>query len=628
VNENQPLTVNVSAADPDGDAITSLTATGLPAGASFVADTTNTGGTLSWTPGYSQAGSYTVTFTATNALSGTASTVITVNGTDRAPVVTAPATVSGPSGTPITVNVTAADPDGDAITALNASNLPAGASFAAGPGDTTGTLTWTPVPGDAGNHVVTFIATNALSDSVTTTITVTVGDRAPVVTAPATASGKVGATITVNVTVLDPDGDPIATLTASAPPGAVFTAGAGDTSGTFTWAPGAGDVGDHPVIFTASNALSGSDTTTITVLPPNQPPTAALAVTPSTGNAPLSVSASAAGSTDSDGSVATYSFDFGDGTVLGPQTSPTATHSYAAGNWTVTVTVTDNEGAVGSKSAPVIAAAAPGQTNLVTNPSFEVNTTGWNSYSGGTLLRVAGGFDGGWGLQVAGASNNSSFGCNDSPNWVASVPGPGATYRFTAWVRSAIHTGTVKLQVREYRGATKIAAMYSTGVTLSPTWQKVTVDYVASSSGSTLDFQVVDFPRVANEVFITDNISIYDITNAGVMAARQAVPEPADSTLDLGGRIPLRATLCPSPLRSQSSLVFVTSRPGPLLIVLYDISGRRVRAVLDEPNAPAGLHQVPVDGRDERGQMLAAGVYFYRIRALEGSSGGRFVVVR
>ena len=122
------ITFTVSAADPDGNAITNLVAAPLPAGATFTKNAANTSGTFSWTPSFTQAGSYNVTFTASNALSGSATTAITVTNVDRAPVVTAPATASGAEGSLLTVNVTAADPDGDAIF-LTAAPLPAGATF-------------------------------------------------------------------------------------------------------------------------------------------------------------------------------------------------------------------------------------------------------------------------------------------------------------------------------------------------------------------------------------------------------------------------------------------------------------------------------------------------------------------
>ncbi len=104
------------------------------------------------------------------------------------------------------------------------------------------------------------------------------------------------------------------------------------------------------------------------------------------------------------------------------------------------------------------------------------------------------------------------------------------------------------------------------------------------------------------------------------------------SPLGVGGgpveTVPLRATLSPSPLRSQSRLTFFTTRPGPLHVALYDIKGRRVRDLLDQVDAPAGLHQVLVEASSDRGEPLRSGVYFFRIRAEEGASSGRFVVAR
>ena len=78
VDENRALAFQVEATDPDGDAIT-YSASGLPAGASFDPATRQ----FSWTPDYTQAGQYTVTFTASDgdksySLSSTKDVTITV----------------------------------------------------------------------------------------------------------------------------------------------------------------------------------------------------------------------------------------------------------------------------------------------------------------------------------------------------------------------------------------------------------------------------------------------------------------------------------------------------------------------------------------------------------------------
>jgi PKD repeat protein len=104
----------------------------------------------------------------------------------------------------------------------------------------------------------------------------------------------------------------------------------------------------------------------------NQPPVAMLAVTPTSGIAPVSVSASTAGSTDSDGSIASTTIDFGDGTVL---PAGSASHTYAApGTYTVVATVTDNLGASSTQAAVVtVVANQPPQALLSVTPATGIS---------------------------------------------------------------------------------------------------------------------------------------------------------------------------------------------------------------------------------------------------------------
>jgi YVTN family beta-propeller protein len=75
---------------------------------------------------------------------------------------------------------------------------------------------------------------------------------------------------------------------------------------------------------------------------PNQRPSAAFGATPAPAGSSTSFDASA--STDADGTVATYRWDFGDGQAA-TTSSPGAAHVYAdPGTYTATLTVTDNEG--------------------------------------------------------------------------------------------------------------------------------------------------------------------------------------------------------------------------------------------------------------------------------------------
>jgi PKD repeat protein len=120
----------------------------------------------------------------------------------------------------------------------------------------------------------------------------------------------------------------------------------------------------------------------VQVTVPNQPPTAVLNVTPSTGIAPLTVSASTAGSSDPDGTIASTSINFGDGSA--PVNGASASHIYnLAGTYTVTATVTDNLGATSTKSATVVV------TSINKPPIAAVSATPSSAYGPVTVSASA-----------------------------------------------------------------------------------------------------------------------------------------------------------------------------------------------------------------------------------------------
>ncbi len=125
------------------------------------------------------------------------------------------------------------------------------------------------------------------------------------------------------------------------------------TSGTYT----------ATLTVTASNGLSDSISTPIVVSTPtsnNTPPTAAASATPTSGTNPLPVNFNASASTDPDGSIVAYEWNFGDGSSA---SGKTATHLYGtAASYTATLVVTDNQGAKKAKSIPITVQTATSKT--------------------------------------------------------------------------------------------------------------------------------------------------------------------------------------------------------------------------------------------------------------------------
>ncbi|TDN93247.1 PKD domain-containing protein [Microbacterium sp. BK668] len=141
------------------------------------------------------------------------------------------------------------------------------------------------------------------------------------------------------------------------------------------------EVAIYPTALTASNvqalyaARAGGGPV------PNQPPQAAF--TSSTNG--LTASFDASGSTDPDGSIASYAWTFGDGTT---GTERTTSRTYQnPGTYSVTLTVTDNAGATATRTQPVTVAAA----SVIASDAFDRTVSnGWGSADVGGAWALSG----------------------------------------------------------------------------------------------------------------------------------------------------------------------------------------------------------------------------------------------
>ncbi len=352
----------------------------------------------------------------------------------------------------------------------------------------------------------------------------------------------------------------------------------------------------------------------------NHRPVAALVMTPPAGLAPLAVVADASGSRDLEGPIASYHFDFGDGTSL-DATTPTAAHLYPPGGWLARVIVVDAQGAADTAEAEVVSSPAirdSTSSNLVANPSFVTDLRGWAGYGGGTLTRESGGRTGSYAARIQGPLTYAVFGINDSPNWVMKVPAAGTRYHISAWVHSALTAGRCRLQVREWlNGVQQGDAVFSPYVRLGTAWQQVLVDLLAFNVGSTIDVQVLDEPVLGSEAFFVDDVSIALTKSSPTLD----YTESADPVW-------YAPRMAPNPMFRRGELQFVTARAGALHVAVFDVTGRRVRVLADDPFVSAGEHTLPFDAHDPQGPLMPAGLYYYRIDGADGRTTGRFVLAR
>ncbi len=129
-------------------------------------------------------------------------------------------------------------------------------------------------------------------------------------------------------------------------------------------------------------------------------------------------------------------------------------------------------------------------------------------------------------------------------------------------------------------------------------------------------FQVYSYSHVYND--------LYGLP-AGVNYARKSVGDILERIFDIQhGYLPDAVPDTPlftqfhgnypNPFNPSTAFRFSLAEPGRVSLAIYDVSGRRVRKLI-EGALPTGEHEIVWDGRDDRGGKSASGVYFSRFIA-------------
>jgi hypothetical protein len=69
----------------------------------------------------------------------------------------------------------------------------------------------------------------------------------------------------------------------------------------------------------------------------------------------------------------------------------------------------------------------------------------------------------------------------------------------------------------------------------------------------------------------------------------------------------------PNPFNACATIQYTLEKGGATEIIVYDVNGRLVRTLVSG-YAPAGVHEVIWDGRNDSGNRVASGLYLYRLR--------------
>ena len=232
-----------------------------------------------------------------------------------------------------------------------------------------------------------------------------------------------------------------------------------------------------------------------------QPPTAVASANVTSGYAPLAVLFSSSGSADAGGgTIVSYSWDFGDGTHSA-ELNPSHTYG-AAGTYSVTLTVTDNDNLTGSSSVKItvlnpayvdsIGLTSQGTDSVSATATVTIRDMNGNPVSGAVVT-------GAWSGLVQGSSSGTTGSAGSVSLVSGSTSNPGTiTFTITGVTASG------------YNYDPSLNRQSTASIDVSPTTQAPTVAIVSPAANATIS------GTVTVQVSASSSLGIASVTlNAG-----------------------------------------------------------------------------------------------------------------
>ncbi len=397
------------------------------------------------------------------------------------------------------------------------------------------------------------------------------------------------------------------------------------------------------MLLSAAAMAGGKGSVSPTKGRPARGPTARLTTTQA-ASPPRTVNADGSGSTAGDSPIASYGFDFGDGTSPVTKTAPTATaqHTYAqGGTYTVSLVVTDTNGrtanasstiTIGSPAGPIAVSVGYYDTHHSDVPRTKPSP--WYGSSGIQFVGTPDSKTGGWdssGIRIDNLTSGSIS--------VTVTVDMGSSH-FSLWgSRTIAANGTLVLAQTGYENFdgsdTNPAGCYGCDPKLCTTQVQSTVPVVhVTTNGTTTNYY--DSGQISNTHGVdmagcpytgtrNDESQVWTPIYAQAPAAMRTSDGRARTEADTP-MAPVRqlyfGPVFPNPAGTHLTLRYVIPTREDVEIAVYDVSGRRVQSHLNEDLDPGEYQSV----MDISG--FASGMYLCRLQAGDHVLQQRFVHIR
>ncbi|WP_271767850.1 lytic polysaccharide monooxygenase [Aquimarina algiphila] len=317
-----------------------------------------------------------------------------------------------------------------------------------------------------------------------------------------------------------------------------------------------------------SSSSTAPDCESVVTTPTNNAPVASFIASVLIGTDPLEVNFDASGSTDADGDALTFNIDYGDGTF---GREPISTHTYSAGEYTATLTISDGNGGAATASVSLVV-----DGDIIVNPpssdcAFETPLstpleTIFTSFNNVHVLGTGG----------PNMENVTKF----TVNWDLANNG---LYQFSFDLNITPWYINFSENVQNFNQPNPAISITGTGI------PGLDGDYFAAIDNG-------------NFVLVADGYSIYFSNTEAVPNCDPKVTTTKDDELSF--------ILSPNPAVEKISILNKTDLKGNVITIL-DITGKKIKSLLVSESTKSMTIDIP---------GLKSGLYVVRISDRSGSS--------
>ncbi len=156
--------------------------------------------------------------------------------------------------------------------------------------------------------------------------------------------------------------------------------------------------------------------------------------------------------------------------------------------------------------------------------------------------------------------------------------------------------------------------------------------FLTAIASQPLKDEVIELGTIEYEVVGkgTPNANSLQLVVGDLLTPEGQILHVKEAEVETMGREPVRSSLeqnVPNPFNPETTIRYTVTELADVELKIYSVDGRLIRTLVSENQVP-DVYKVVWDGKNDLGEPVASGVYFYRLKMRDQVSTKKLVLLR